>query len=203
MHPQAIIIDGTDTEEDYFLKGMRKQASELKTPVIELPENAGSRLGWIAKLDSASLAAWNKVSVDILIHAPPTGSGNLIRLLRSLDGADISPFSVPHLTIELPQRIETATEKYLESFRWPPASARRPGATQMLSLRHRIPRKRMTEEESSVRFLESFWPTSPLYSHILVLSPHAEVSPQFFHCKLLFLALPKPIPRCSTTTAGG
>jgi hypothetical protein len=56
MHPQAIIIDGTNTEESFFLRGMRKQASQLKTTVIDLPEDAGRRLGWIAKLDSASLS---------------------------------------------------------------------------------------------------------------------------------------------------
>lgn len=121
--------------------------------------------------------------MDVLIHAPPSGSGNFIRLLKSLNEADLSPFNVPHLTIELPQTIETATEKFMETFAWPPIKVQRPGQPQMLSLRHRIPRKRMTEEESSVRFLESFWPTNPQYSHILVLSPQAEVSPQFFHCK--------------------
>lgn len=31
--------------------------------------------------------------------------------------------------------------------------------------------------------LESFWPLDPVNSHVLVLSPNAEVTPQFFHCK--------------------
>jgi hypothetical protein len=53
----------------------------------------------------------------------------------------------------------------------------------MLSLRHRIPRQKLTEEESSVRFLESFWPQKPEFSHVLVLSPNTEVSREFFHCK--------------------
>lgn len=58
-----------------------------------------------------------------------------------------------------------------------------PSHPRQLTLRHRIPRSRLTEEESSVRFLESFWPSSPKYSHVLVLSPQAELSTQFFHCK--------------------
>jgi hypothetical protein len=133
-------------------------------------------------LISEHSTAWNKISVDILIHAPLSGSGSLIRLLKSLNSADFTAFTIPHLTIELPQQIEDATEKYLENFHWPPAHVQNPGRVQMLSLRHRIPRQRMTEEESSIRFLESFWPTTPKYSHILVLSPQTELSPQFFHC---------------------
>lgn len=41
----------------------------------------------------------------------------------------------------------------------------------------------LSEEDSSVRFLESFWPANPRDSHVLVLSPQTELSPQFYHCK--------------------
>ncbi|RYP57961.1 hypothetical protein DL769_009183 [Monosporascus sp. CRB-8-3] len=56
-----------------------------------------------------------------------------------------------------------------------------PTSSHQLTLRHRIPRQAMTEEESSARFLESFWPARPKSSHVLVLSPQVELSPQFFH----------------------
>ncbi|KAK6220180.1 hypothetical protein QIS74_05682 [Colletotrichum tabaci] len=181
MHPQAIVVDGSDDEYLPFLKGMRDETARLKTPLIELPANAWTRLSWLAKLDSASLAAWNHVSVDILIQAPASGSGSLLRLLKSLADADYTAFTIPHLTIELPQNIEPATAKFLETFHWPPPHVHNPGRVQMLSLRHRIPRQRMTEEESSIRFLESFWPTTPRHSHIVVLSPQAELAPGFFH----------------------
>ncbi|KAK1635412.1 hypothetical protein BDP81DRAFT_450311 [Colletotrichum phormii] len=181
MHPQAIIVDGSDDEYVPFMKGTRDETGRLKTPLIELPAGAWTHLSWLSKLDSASLAAWNQVSVDILIQAPASGSGSLLRLLKSLNDADFTAFSIPHLTIELPQDIEPATAKFLETFRWPPPHVHNPGRVQMLSLRHRIPRQRMTEEESSIRFLESFWPTTPKYSHILVLSPQAELAPGFFH----------------------
>ncbi|KAF3798500.1 hypothetical protein GCG54_00013241 [Colletotrichum gloeosporioides] len=181
MHPQAIMVDGTDDELFPFLKGMRQEAGALKIPLIELPKEASKQLWWLSKLDSPSLAAWNKVSVDILIQAPASGSGSLLRLLRSLNEVDFTAFTIPHLTIELPQDIEPATAKFLEDFHWPPSHVANPGRTQMLSLRHRIPRQRMTEEESSIRFLESFWPTTPRFSHILVLSPQAELAPGFFH----------------------
>lgn len=56
MHPQVMFIDNSGEEADYFVKGIRKQAPQTGIPVIELPEDAHSRLGWITKLDSASLA---------------------------------------------------------------------------------------------------------------------------------------------------
>jgi hypothetical protein len=118
-----------------------------------------------------------------LIHAAPGGSGNIIQLLKSLSAADFSASSIPHLTIELPHDIDRATTEFLSTFQWPPGRFREPSRPRQFTLRHRISHGRLTEEESSVRFLESFWPTSPKYSHVLVLSPQAELSPQFFHCK--------------------
>lgn len=126
--------------------------------------------------------------MDIVVHATPNGSGNLKRLLSSLAKSDLGAISTPHLTIELPNTIEPQVERFLGGFQWPPAqgvSSRRPN---MLTLRHRIPRQKLTEEESSVRFLESFWPAQASHSHVLVLSPHTEVSPHFFHCEQLNLA---------------
>lgn len=90
--------------------------------------------------------------------------------------------SIPQLTIELPNRIEPQIQKFLAEYKWPPPTEISGHRPHMLSLRHRIPRQRLTEEESSVRFFESFWPKNPMYSHVLVLSPHTEVTPQFLHC---------------------
>ena len=56
MHPQALLVDASGMEEDYFLASIRKQAPISGIPLIELPEHAPSRLGWIVKLDSSSLA---------------------------------------------------------------------------------------------------------------------------------------------------
>ncbi|KAK4214826.1 hypothetical protein QBC37DRAFT_141170 [Rhypophila decipiens] len=181
MHPQVVLIDGSETEESYFLDAMRAQSSEIPFNLIELPNNGLKRLNWISKLDSSALSAWNKVSIDILIHAPPDGAGNLIRLLKSLSAADYTACAIPHLTIELPNKVDPHTENFLENFQWPPAGIRNPTAARQLTLRHRITRSSMTEEESSVRLLESFWPVDPRYSHVLVLSPQAQLSPRFFH----------------------
>jgi hypothetical protein len=59
MHPQALIVDASGPEDDYFLSGIRKQAPASGIPLIVLPENAHSRLAWITKLDSSSLAGTN------------------------------------------------------------------------------------------------------------------------------------------------
>ncbi|KAI1762905.1 hypothetical protein GGR53DRAFT_395880 [Hypoxylon sp. FL1150] len=181
MHPQAILVDGSSDEEPFFLRGAQQHSNAKKDTLIELPRKATKRLMWLTKLDSQALRMWNKNHIDILIHAVPGASGSLIRLLRSLSNADYTSSSVPHLTIELPHDIDTPTKRFLESFTWPPAHVYNPTNARFLSLRHRIPRQRMSEEESSARFLESFWPSQPANSHVLVLSPQAELSPEFFH----------------------
>ncbi|KAI1377732.1 hypothetical protein F4677DRAFT_45827 [Hypoxylon crocopeplum] len=181
MHPQAILIDGSNDEERFFLQAAQQHSNAKKNTLIELPRRAGKRLEWLTKLDSQALRMWNKNHIDILIHAIPGASGSLIRLLRSLSDADYTSSSVPHLTIELPHDIDPPTKRFLETFTWPPAHVYNPTNARYLSLRHRIPHQRLSEEESSARFLESFWPAQPEHSHILVLSPQVELSPDFYH----------------------
>lgn len=93
---------------------------------------------------------------------------------------------MPQITVELPPTVDLPLEQFLAGFTWPPSKAAGPRQN-MLSLRHRIPSAKLDDEEAASRFLESFWPSNPAKSHVLVLSPHAEVTPQFFHCKLLTL----------------
>lgn len=104
-------------------------------------------------------------------------------MLKSLSAADLSAGSKPHLTVELAPNVDRATSEFLKGFEWPPGRSLTPSHPRQLAIRHRIPRSKLTEEESAVRFLESFWPADPRYSHVLVLSPQAQLSPQFFHCK--------------------
>lgn len=182
MHPQAIIVDSSEVEEPLFLSSLRRQAKDmhLASPIIELPEHAEDRLAWITKLDARSLAQWDLVNVDIVVHAHDGASGSLIRLLKSLSVADYTACTVPHLTIELPEKIDPPTSQFLQNFQWPPRSASSPTNVNQLTLRHRIHRRGDSEEESSVRFLESFWPANPIFSHVLVLSPQVELSPHYF-----------------------
>ena len=194
IHPQATIIDGSGEEELYFMKGVKERASTVERTIIELPADAEQNLMWITLLDGASLSgkynsftgshilislAWNKASIDILVHAPLSSSGSLIRLLNSLKKADFFSSAVPRLTIELPHNIDEPTRQYLERFRWPPNAVQNGGS--LLALHHRIPQHGLSTEENSIRFLESFWPADPFNSHVLVLSPQVEVSPLFYH----------------------
>ncbi|TWU76573.1 hypothetical protein ED733_007923 [Metarhizium rileyi] len=203
MHPQAIFVDSTNAEEDYFLHAVRDQVSSTRSALIELPERPRTSLSWISKLDPSALSgkfndapctaevmdvwtltenivAWNKVRFEILIHATPTGTANLKRLLRSIARADLAGIQTPHITVEVPNIIEDSLESYLASFKWPRPTPYHGQPAPMISLRRRITRQLMDEEDSSVRFVESFWPTDPSNSHVLVLSPHTEITPQFF-----------------------
>ncbi|KFY22900.1 hypothetical protein V493_06255 [Pseudogymnoascus sp. VKM F-4281 (FW-2241)] len=183
MHPQAVIVDNSGTEEDYFLIGIRDRSMELERTLIELPDNAEQSLIWFTRLDSSSLNGKSpKRSVDILIHAQPSASGSLIRLLASLKRADYFGSPPPRLTIELPNDVDEFAARYLaHSFTWPPGEFPVQGSAQQLTLRRRIPHQRLTAEESSVRFFESFWPANRFTSHVLVLSPQVELSPLYYH----------------------
>jgi hypothetical protein len=123
-------------------------------------------------------AAWNKVSIDIVVHAQSSSSGSLIRLLDSLKKADFFSSAPPRLTIELPHDVDAPSRQYLSRFKWP-STTQNTGS--LLTLRHRIPQHGLSAEENSIRMLESFWPSNPSTSHVLVLSPQIELSPLFFH----------------------
>ncbi|KAG9229149.1 hypothetical protein BJ875DRAFT_475684 [Amylocarpus encephaloides] len=179
VHPQATLLDGSGEEEAFLMKGLKPRAINLGRTIIELPETAEQNLMWLTLLDSASLSAWNKATVDIVIHAQPAASGSIMRLLNSLRKADFSTSVPPRLTIELPSDIDSPTSRYLEHFRWPPNAEDNAG--NLLSLHHRIPQHGLTPEENSIRFVESFWPADPFANHVLVLAPQAELSPLFFH----------------------
>jgi hypothetical protein len=127
-----------------------------------------------------TVPAWNKVTFDIIIHAQPSASGSLIRLLESLRKADYFTSAVPRLTIELPHVIDEPTTSYLQNrFRWPPKPNQ--SGVNLLTLHRRIAQQGLTPEENSIRFLESFWPADPDNHHVVVLSPNTELSPLYFH----------------------
>lgn len=181
MHPQAIIIDDCTQEDAFFVRAIRSKARELDRTVIELPHDITGRFTWMTRLESGSLKAWHKATVDILVQAPAESSGSLIRLVKSLQGADYAGFTPPRLTIELPLEIDPPTKHLLGQVVWPPNQDRSLTQINELILRHRIRNQRGSAEETSVRFLESFYPASPGDSHILLLSPQAQLSPSYYH----------------------
>lgn len=70
MHPQAIIIDSSGTEEKYFLSGVRDEIQSMAATLIELPERPGKRFSWLSKLDASALAGkvatFSRTSVSFL-----------------------------------------------------------------------------------------------------------------------------------------
>lgn len=188
MHPQAIIMDDNALEDSFFTRGMRIKSKELGRALIEVPAGRYEDFLWMTRLDSGSLGSWYKPSIDILIHAPPESSGGLIRLVKSLEKAEYAGLKTPKVTIEMPQNIEYFARRYLENLDWPPEKQPTPLKTKGLTLRHRIPSARLTSEQASLRFVESFYPISTNDHHLLVLSPQAEVNPlflQYLHYTLL------------------
>ena len=116
-----------------------------------------------------------------MIQAPLESSGSLIRLLKSIENADYFGVRRPHLTIELPTEVDPPTWQYLQNLVWPPLDwSGAPHASQV-SLRHRVPRRTLTEREASARLVESFYPIRTGNSHVLLLSPQVELSPLYYH----------------------
>lgn len=182
MHPQAIITDDESLEDSFFSRAMQAKAKGIGRPLIEIPEGRYEDFLWLTRLDSGSLGSWHRPQVDILIHAPQGSSGGLIRLLKSLEKADYSGLRTPRLTVELPSNIEPLAQRYLEYMNWPPDDSAKPLRTSTLTLKHRIPASRTNSESASLRFLESFYPTSTYNNHVLILSAQTEVDPLFLQC---------------------
>jgi hypothetical protein len=174
LHPQVVIVDNAVSEDDFFVRGIRTKAQALDMPVIEGPQDRWDNFMWTARLDAASLRSWHKPKVEILIQVPQDSS-SVIRLLKSIKSADYSGLNLPHITIELPARIDGSVQNFLRDFRWPPT-----GDSSHISITRRVTSRPVDQEESTIRFLELFYPTDPGHSHVLLLSPQAELSSQYY-----------------------
>jgi hypothetical protein len=182
IHPQAIITDGLVAEDGFFVRALKLKTMEYNIPLIELPVNNAEKLEWLTRLEASALAAWHRATIDVLIQVQPDSTGSLMRLLTSLHNTDFAGLTPPRLIIELPHEIDSITQTYLSNFRWPPlSSSPDSGHSNQLHVRRRIPSERLSAEEASVRFLESFYPANPADSHVLLLSSHSQLSPLFFH----------------------
>lgn len=177
--PQAVIMDTPQLENIWFVEKTKIRAKKMDFTLIELPKHSDESLRWLTRLDSASLNAYNKVSVNILIHAQPSGSGSILRLLHSLARADYFESTPPHISIELPHDVDEDLTNQLQSFKWPPHSSH--SSDSRLTLQKWIPNRRHSADESAVRFLEDFYPTDARNNHVLVLSPQVELSPLYYH----------------------
>jgi hypothetical protein len=181
IHPQVVITDDSMVEDTWFTRQLRIKAKQYDWPVIELPNERQDRLKWISRLETTALAAWHRSSVDIVVQAPTASFGSLMRLLKSLSAADYSGLTPPRITLELPAEVDAMTRDYLSRFAWPPSTALQPVHTSQFTVRHRIPGQKISAEEASVRFFESFYPANAEESHVLLLSANAQLSPMYFH----------------------
>ena len=181
MHPQAVIMDDAELEDEFFVKAIKGKMRDYRKTLIEIPAGRYEDFLWMTRLDSGSLASWHRPSIDVLVHAPQQSSGGLLRLVKSLLSADYAGLKVPSLTIELPSDVEVFAKRFLSRVNWPPGRKDSESRTSGLTLRHRIPASHLSTEQASLRFLESFYPTSNEDNHVLVLSSQIELSPLFLH----------------------
>ncbi|OAL45358.1 hypothetical protein IQ07DRAFT_591684 [Pyrenochaeta sp. DS3sAY3a] len=179
LHPQVAIMDDSISEDPFFTRGMRAKTTKLGMPLFEIPKDRVEEFAWIARLDSGSLKNWHLPTVDILIQVPPDSSSVLL-LLKSIKEADYSGLRPPRITLELPAELDESVKQHLANFKWP-LHDQSPIAVSGLAIKKRILDHRANQEASSIRFLELFYPTSTKHSHVLLLSPQAQLSPQYFH----------------------
>ena len=120
----------------------------------------------------STMIAWNDIQIEVVIHATQS-SGALLRLIQSLDAADYLG-SFPRITIELPALVESQLLESLQNIKLNQLRSH-------ITLRRRLEPRYMNAAESSLRTVESFYPLNPSTTHLLLLSPQAELSPSFFH----------------------
>ncbi|KAL1955155.1 hypothetical protein VTO42DRAFT_8970 [Malbranchea cinnamomea] len=174
LRPRVIITHDDTRESLYFWKGITKRAKQMRVTHVVIPDHA-SHFKWIVKLDANSLEAWDKVQIDILVHALPQSAGGLIRTLKTLQRANYFG-AAPILTIELPAEADPSLLKFLSNFHWPPRSGRYD-----FILRRRMQTNQLTPNEASVRMVDAVHPKNPEFSNVLVISPQAELAPSYYH----------------------
>lgn len=180
-HPiRAIFFDDTAREDDFLRRALKGRIKSLQIPHIQVP-NADS---WMLILGTASLRQWDKVEIDILVQVPRDAVGSLLRLLQTIRDADYRGLAFPRITLELPFDIDGFLFDYLATFQWPPGSS---AANSKVVIRHRIDPKLMSPAMASARFIESFYPSRPAQSHVLVLSPDAELTSDYYQFLIYML----------------
>jgi hypothetical protein len=179
VHPQAAIMDDSVSEDDFFVRGIRNKTEKLGIPLIEVPKNKWEKFMWMTRLDAGSLKHWHSPTVDILVQVPPESS-SVLRLLKSIKSADYSGLKPPRIIVELPAKLDESVKKHVENFKWPPHNAH-PLEPSGLIIRRRIDSHRASQEDAAIRFLELFYPSSTTKSHVLLLSPQAQLSPLYYH----------------------
>ncbi|EWC45355.1 hypothetical protein DRE_00754 [Drechslerella stenobrocha 248] len=171
----AVVITDADRESPWFRQAITEKTKESKISHIVLPHDV-STIPWLQKLDAMSLASWHKPTIDIVIHAD-AHSGQLVRLLKTLEKADYFTAPLPRLFIDLDPDTDKSVRDFINKYTWP--------SKEHLFVRHRIaPKSSLDDDPTTV--VESFFPNSE-DSAVLLLSPNTELSPFYF--QYLFYAI--------------
>lgn len=181
LQPVVVVTAELEDEDSFFALGLGKKVREKRLTHIQIPKQDPEKLRWLARLDAAGLSNWHSATFDIMVQAPLDSAGSLIRLLKSLSTADYSGFTPPRLVLELPHKVDKVTESYLRGFQWPPFPYRTVNQPESLIVHKRITEPKSNPAEASLRFIESFFPSSTRGPHALILSPQVELSPAYFH----------------------
>lgn len=185
LKPSVVMIDQQQASNTPFRTVLQDKLNSIWTPLSIIPSNAPDTIAWLASLDGSGLALLNLNQIDIVIQPYKQSAGSLIRLLESIRSAHYAGLPMPRITVQLPHTIDPFALHYLENFRWPHDSPTSPGK---LILRRTIDDTKLNPATATLRTLESFYPPTTPNSHVLVLSPDAELSPEYLQY-LYFLTL--------------
>ncbi|KPI35541.1 uncharacterized protein AB675_11001 [Cyphellophora attinorum] len=177
---QAVFYDGSRQEAEYLQASIVNSARRYGVTSISVP----TKDAWMLELDPSSLREWHKVQVDIVIRVTSESAGSLLRLLRSIQGAEYGDLAHPSIALELPPRTDMAVLRHLTTFAWPPKA--RPAGSRLI-IRHRVSDAALTPAAASLQIVESFYPTTAS-SHVLILAPEAELAQNWYQM-LIFLIL--------------
>lgn len=178
LHPQTVLVGDLSEEEDFFAQGIRSKTRALDIALIEVPKDRSEELAWMTRLDCGSLKHWHVPTVDIVIQVPP-GSSSVLRLLKSIKEADYSGITPPRIILELPASLDESVRHYVANFQWPPQNSHERAGSGLI-IKRRVMNHGTTQEEATTRFLELFYPARAGGSHVLMLSPQAQLAPHFF-----------------------
>lgn len=178
LRPQVVLTDAFDGDDVLTGKALKIAAMTAQVHLITLPSNAQQSVPWVTALDGGSLQKFNDIQIDIVIQPYSESAGSLIRLLRSIESANYDSLPYPRITVELPPQVDSFLTNYLTWFKWPPYIASLPN---QLILRRRVSSRLLDTAQASLRVIESFYPQSKVSSHVLFLSPDADLSPNYLH----------------------
>lgn len=178
LQPQVMLVDDLTKSDLQMMDIVTDTMNMLGVPLLTLPSYGLGSMDWIAALDGQSLRQFGNTQIDIIVQAYSESAGSLIRLLHSLERAHYHGLTVPRLIVELPPKVDPFVTRFLSGFRWPPGST---AAYNKLTVRRRIDLKQISPAQASLRMLESFYPNSPSNSHLLMLSPNAELAPDYMY----------------------